>query len=250
MKTACSKAKVKANATVLEALRRAVAEKKSQKDGEVEVYTAKTFTAYETVLNKIVAALEDTDNLSQDTAEKLKTQIEEKEAALEYSKVERELAELELQAGVEYNADDYTTASAKAYTVSCVAYSFVFSSSATAFALSTAALESVVQFAASLLPVAAIASSSFVLSTVAAALLLVLIIEISGIFSPQVTVTSKILLSEATANSLIAWLSLPSVTLWILLPSSFAILAVTTASDAAPFWIIRIVLFASRSEMR
>ena len=116
LKTACSKAKVKANATVLEALRRAVAEKKSQKDGEVEVYTAKTFTAYETVLNKIVAALEDTDNLSQDTAEKLKTQIEEKEAALEYSKVERELAELELQAGVEYNADDYTTASAKAYT--------------------------------------------------------------------------------------------------------------------------------------
>ena len=55
LKTACSKAKVKANATVLEALRRAVAEKKSQKDGEVEVYTAKTFTAYETVLNKIVA---------------------------------------------------------------------------------------------------------------------------------------------------------------------------------------------------
>ena len=54
LKTACSKAKVKANATVLEALRRAVAEKKSQKDGEVEVYTAKTFTAYETVLNKIV----------------------------------------------------------------------------------------------------------------------------------------------------------------------------------------------------
>ena len=116
LKTACSKAKVKADATVLEALRRAVAEKKSQKDGEVEVYTAKTFTAYETVLNKIVAALEDTDNLSQDTAEKLKTQMEEKEAALEYSKVERELAELELQAGVEYNADDYTTASAKAYT--------------------------------------------------------------------------------------------------------------------------------------
>ena len=116
MKTACSKAKVKANATVLEALRRAVAEKKSQKDGEVEVYTAKTFTAYETVLNKIVAALEDTDNLSQDTAEKLKTQIEEKEAALEYSKVERELAELELQAGADYNAADYTTASAKAYT--------------------------------------------------------------------------------------------------------------------------------------
>ena len=35
LKTACSKAKVKANATVLEALRRAVAEKKSQKDGEV-----------------------------------------------------------------------------------------------------------------------------------------------------------------------------------------------------------------------
>ena len=116
LKTACSKAKVKADATVLEALRRAVAEKKSQKDGEVEVYTAKTFTAYENVLNKIVAALEDTDNLSQDTAEKLKTQIEEKEAALEYSKVERELAELELQAGADYNAADYTTASAKAYT--------------------------------------------------------------------------------------------------------------------------------------
>lgn len=116
LKTACSKAKVKADATVLEALRRAVAEKKSQKDGEVEVYTAKTFTAYETVLNKIVAALEDTDNLSQDTAEKLKTQFEEKEAALEYSKVERELAELELQAGADYNAADYTTASAKAYT--------------------------------------------------------------------------------------------------------------------------------------
>lgn len=116
LKTACSKAKVKADATVLEALRRAVAEKKSQKDGEVEVYTAKTFTAYENVLNKIVTALEDTDNLSQDTAEKLKTQIEEKEAALEYSKVERELAELELQAGADYNAADYTTASAKAYT--------------------------------------------------------------------------------------------------------------------------------------
>ena len=116
LKTACSKAKVKADATVLEALRRAVAEKKSQKDGEVEVYTAKTFTAYENVLNKIVAALEDTDNLSQDTAEKLKTQIEEKEAALEYSKVERELAELALQAGADYNAADYTTASAKAYT--------------------------------------------------------------------------------------------------------------------------------------
>jgi hyaluronoglucosaminidase len=116
LKTACNKAKVKADATVLEALRRAVEEKKSQKDGEVEVYTAKTFTAYENVLNKIVAALEDTDNLSQDTAEKLKTQIEEKEAALEYSKVERELAELELQAGADYNAADYTTASAKAYT--------------------------------------------------------------------------------------------------------------------------------------
>ena len=86
LKTACSKAKVKANATVLEALRRAVAEKKSQKDGEVEVYTAKTFTAYETVLNKIVAALEDTDNLSQDTAEKLKTQIEEKKQLLSIQK--------------------------------------------------------------------------------------------------------------------------------------------------------------------
>ena len=65
---------------------------------------------------KLAAALENADNLSQADADVLKANVENAQAALEYSTRNRELAELEAASYELYNAEDYTASSYQALT--------------------------------------------------------------------------------------------------------------------------------------
>ena len=89
-------------------------------DGKVSnentIYSSLTYSAYESALNKLAAALENADNLSQADADVLKANVENAQAALEYSTRNRELAELEAASYELYNAEDYTASSYQALT--------------------------------------------------------------------------------------------------------------------------------------
>ena len=84
-------------------------------DGKVSnentIYTSVTYMAYESAVNALAAALENADNLSQTRADSLKANVENAQAALQYSTRNRELAELEAETYALYNAEDYTEAS-------------------------------------------------------------------------------------------------------------------------------------------
>ena len=82
----------------------------------VEIYSARTYAAYESVMNEIREALKDKENVSEKEAQDLTTKLEKAEKVLVYSSIQRELAETELENAVKYNKDDYTTVSYKAYT--------------------------------------------------------------------------------------------------------------------------------------
>ena len=82
----------------------------------VEIYSARTYAAYESVMNEIREALKDKENVSEKEAQDLTAKLEKAEKALVYSSIQRELAETELENAVKYNKDDYTTVSYKAYT--------------------------------------------------------------------------------------------------------------------------------------
>ena len=66
----------------------------SKVSNEKTIYTSVTYSAYESALNKLAAALENADNLSQAEADTLKANVENAQAALAYSSRNRELAEL------------------------------------------------------------------------------------------------------------------------------------------------------------
>lgn len=89
-------------------------------DGKVSndnvIYTSVTYAAYESAVNKLAAALENADNLSQEDADGLKAEVESTLAALEYSTRNRELAELETLKYAAVSGDNYTTASYAALT--------------------------------------------------------------------------------------------------------------------------------------
>ena len=80
------------------------------------IYTSVTYAAYESAVNKLAAALENADNLSQEEADGLKADVESTQAALEYSTRNRELAELETLKYAAVVGENYTTASYKALT--------------------------------------------------------------------------------------------------------------------------------------
>lgn len=82
----------------------------------VEIYSARTYASYESVMNEIREALKDKENVSEKEAQDLTAKLEKAEKALVYSSIQRELAETELENAVKYNKDDYTTVSYKAYT--------------------------------------------------------------------------------------------------------------------------------------
>ena len=82
----------------------------------VEIYSARIYAAYESVMNEIREALKDKENVSEKEAQDLTAKLEKAEKALVYSSIQRELAETELENAVKYNKDDYTTVSYKAYT--------------------------------------------------------------------------------------------------------------------------------------
>lgn len=111
---------VKGDVTVLE---NAVKNKKAGKENVgtedapiyVEIYSARTYAAYEMVIAEIQEALKDKENLSEQAVAELRTKLEKAEGALEYSLVQRELAELALQNAEEYKEEDYTKNSYKAY---------------------------------------------------------------------------------------------------------------------------------------
>lgn len=111
---------VKGDVTVLE---NAVKNKKAGKENVgtedapiyVEIYSARTYAAYEMVIAEIQEALKDKENLSEQAVAELRTKLEKAEGALEYSLVQRELAESALQNAEEYKEEDYTKNSYKAY---------------------------------------------------------------------------------------------------------------------------------------
>ena len=80
------------------------------------IYTSVTYAAYESAVNKLAAALENADNLSQEEADGLKADVKSTQAALEYSTRNRELAELETLKYAAVAGENYTTASYKALT--------------------------------------------------------------------------------------------------------------------------------------
>lgn len=80
------------------------------------IYTSVTYAAYESAVNKLAAALENADNLSQEEADGLNADVESAQAALEYSTRNRELAELETLKYAAVVGENYTTASYKALT--------------------------------------------------------------------------------------------------------------------------------------
>ena len=80
------------------------------------IYTSVTYAAYESAVNKLAAALENADNLSQEDADGLKAEVESTLEALEYSTRNRELAELETLKYAAVVGENYTTASYKALT--------------------------------------------------------------------------------------------------------------------------------------
>lgn len=82
----------------------------------VEIYSAKTYAAYENVMAEIQEALKDKENISEKEVTELTEKLTEAEGALEYSLIQRELAEVELQNAAEYEEKDYTVDSYKAYT--------------------------------------------------------------------------------------------------------------------------------------
>lgn len=111
---------VKGDVTVLE---NAVKNKKAGKENVgtedapiyVEIYSGRTYAAYEMVIAEIQEALKDKENLSEEAVAELRTKLEKAEGALEYSLIQRELAELALQNAEEYKEEDYTKNSYKAY---------------------------------------------------------------------------------------------------------------------------------------
>lgn len=111
---------VKGDVTVLE---NAVKNKKAGKENVgtedapiyVEIYSARTYAAYEMAIIEIQEALKDKENLSEQAVAELRTKLEKAESALEYSLIQRELAETELQNAEEYKEEDYTKNSYKTY---------------------------------------------------------------------------------------------------------------------------------------
>lgn len=82
----------------------------------VEIYSARTYAAYETVIAQIEEVLKDKENISEKEVADLLAKLEEAENALQYSLVQRELAELELQNAPVYDEANYTKESYKSYT--------------------------------------------------------------------------------------------------------------------------------------
>lgn len=89
-------------------------------DGKVSneniIYSNVTYNAYESALNKLEAALQNADNLSQEEADALKVNVENAQAALEYSTRNRELAELAVEVYAAFDGGNYTASSYQALT--------------------------------------------------------------------------------------------------------------------------------------
>ncbi|MGO5442846.1 discoidin domain-containing protein [Faecalimonas sp. LCP19S3_D12] len=82
----------------------------------VEIYSARTYAAYETVIAQIEEGLKDKENISEREVADLLAKLQEVENALQYSLVQRELAESELQNAPVYDETNYTKESYKSYT--------------------------------------------------------------------------------------------------------------------------------------
>ena len=96
------------------------AELQEMVDGRIRnekiIYTSSTYSAYENAVNRLAAALENADNLSQEKADSLKADVETAQAALMYSTANREQAELETLRYDAVNGENYTTDSYAALT--------------------------------------------------------------------------------------------------------------------------------------
>ena len=118
LKAARSNTKVKASN--LDELQKLVDEALSN---EGNVYSVSTFAAYNEAVNNLKKALDDSDNLDAETADKLKNALIEAQDGLEYSIRNRELAEIALEKLETVSAENYTTASFAALTESSGALS-------------------------------------------------------------------------------------------------------------------------------
>ncbi len=98
------------------ALKKAVENKKAGSENEIEIYSARTYATYELAITEAEEALKEEANLLQEEIDVLLKAITDAEAALQYSLIQRELAELELQNAPAYDEANYTEVSYKEYT--------------------------------------------------------------------------------------------------------------------------------------
>ena len=105
---AAAMAEAKADAATLEQLNQLVG---SMIENGSNIYTTVSYATYETAVNKIKTALENTDNLSQSAAEELVSNAETARNGLVYSTRNRELAELAIGTYDAIVGDNYTTTS-------------------------------------------------------------------------------------------------------------------------------------------
>lgn len=113
LRKAEEEAVVRADAVIIESLKKIVGEKK---DNSNHIYTTVSYMTYENAVAKAEKALKDAADLSQADAETLQANAQAAEEALAYSASNREKAELEILRYDAVAGDNYTKASYQALT--------------------------------------------------------------------------------------------------------------------------------------
>lgn len=113
LKAARADAKVKADTTELKKL---LAERKQQNDGDIEIYSSRSYAPYALAISEGDHAMKDEANLSTEQNAQLVKAIKDADAALVYSMIQIELAQVTLtNDDGKYNADAYSTNTFKTY---------------------------------------------------------------------------------------------------------------------------------------
>lgn len=104
---------MKADSTMLQQL---VENRKEQREDGVEIYASRSYGSYEVAINNAKVALQDTENLSIETNQRLVNAIQKADTELVYSFIQIELAQVSMLNDVnKYPDENYTTQSFAAY---------------------------------------------------------------------------------------------------------------------------------------
>lgn len=105
------RAEQKIGESVLEYMNEAIENKEDMIENGIYLYTAASYDAYAIAMDRIEKVLTNLENLSHDESLKLNDALVEAQENLLYSKMEFELAQLDLEAGEEIQEYDYTSES-------------------------------------------------------------------------------------------------------------------------------------------